>query len=1212
MTMEHSALGEMLKQRRADGMERDYRHDADRQLSYAGDPMAGFKYTYDNNLLLKERTLRNNAAKIVYTAFDPRNDPTAANIPGGTITMGFDRQRRMTNETATFQSTTRQESFAYDALGRVRTAGYRSASGPLNSASSTYDNAGPLLSARFQEEGADFTVGYSYYPDGNRQSVTYPSGLVVTEDRDLSGRLLAISATNGEIARVTQWKGQQQPAVIQLGGVMEVVNQFDARGRLSASRVRRLNDGAVLAHLRVAHNGNDNVAARQFLHRAGKTDVFDYDNGERLDNAQIGAFPTNASSFGSALYQRRYNYDPGGLDYLTNATTSGIAPSNAPLFASQWQSPNAFLQPTLVDGFTRDSDPMGNTAAAQLQTRAPGDFGPATVAATLQHDGMGRLVRITRADGTTIENEFQPGGLRIARKVTHGAQVLSFTSFVYDNASRLLEEYDRTGVTPLLAARYYYLGEDSPVAADIRDGSGQLRRYFYLRDDIQSVMAVADAAGRVVERAWNDAFGQPVIESADSAPPVIANVIGGQNGALLIVMSEPVFAFLPDPGPATGIVPTPPAPNDVVTVSFNSTNLPGTAELLAAFSNFPPYSVVRFTPSGPFPNPPPTALISWWPADANVQDVSGGHNGFLRGGATNGPGVVQQGFVLNGSSAFVEVPNDPALNFGTNDFTVALWVNFSSTNGEQVLAEKWIESTKSGWSFVKLAGNRLRLALGDGAGNEFDLDSAALSLPPDTWIHFAIRRQGGVVSILTNGVPVASSTSLANLDSSASLKFGSREGSSRFLNGRMDEITFYSRALSDAELRSVSGGSAIPGPVSVTLTAGKVADDWGNTNAAEMISFNVSGQAGTIYYAAQPQPKTAAARLARSGIGSPFLFQGQYFDYDSGLFYLRARFYDPFAGIFLEPDPSGYEDSVNLYAAFGQNPASHRDPTGRGIIQFGGEEFVLMAREVQAAERAAGRELGPTFRAARVVEQNPAIALRADVARFFGPGVKRHWGSIATTFERERPGFLASGGKAFEGFTQEARSAEDLVEHLQSSGFRKFSDQKLADEKEIMEYFTHADIGKVDPATGRGLQPRFFGSPFGQERAEQLARGLTKTSNKGGSEIWLRFKLTEEGLTTEAVRVDRFGHLSNFNDAHYEGLRVGWGEVPHFHKETVPFGKIPTYLTSYVPDLPVYGAMNQLVTAKRFSQEWLRETHLWFESFPQLAPGQKIFWQASW
>jgi RHS repeat-associated protein len=128
------------------------------------------------------------------------------------------------------------------------------------------------------------------------------------------------------------------------------------------------------------------------------------------------------------------------------------------------------------------------------------------------------------------------------------------------------------------------------------------------------------------------------------------------------------------------------------------------------------------------------------------------------------------------------------------------------------------------------------------------------------------------------------------------------------------------------------------GLVSLTLVGGTVSDEWGNTNRARSVNFTNSGPVGTVHFEAQPAVDTSPVPLARSEIGSPFLFHGQYFDYDSGLIYLRARYYDPYSGMFFQPDPLGYEDSVNHYAGLGNNPVSYRDPSGlriKGVTDAG-------------------------------------------------------------------------------------------------------------------------------------------------------------------------------------------------------------------------------------------------------------------------------------
>lgn len=81
--------------------------------------------------------------------------------------------------------------------------------------------------------------------------------------------------------------------------------------------------------------------------------------------------------------------------------------------------------------------------------------------------------------------------------------------------------------------------------------------------------------------------------------------------------------------------------------------------------------------------------------------------------------------------------------------------------------------------------------------------------------------------------------------------------------------------------------------------------------------------------------------ILNSNVNNSITYTGRRYDSESGLYYYRNRMYSAELGRFIQRDPKGYVDGMNLYAYVKNNPLKYLDPMGTTAIQRYMEDGVV-------------------------------------------------------------------------------------------------------------------------------------------------------------------------------------------------------------------------------------------------------------------------------
>lgn len=106
---------------------------------------------------------------------------------------------------------------------------------------------------------------------------------------------------------------------------------------------------------------------------------------------------------------------------------------------------------------------------------------------------------------------------------------------------------------------------------------------------------------------------------------------------------------------------------------------------------------------------------------------------------------------FDGTGDYLTVPDNAALDFGTSDFTIEMWINAQNLSSIPMLFHKGTSST--GWFFQT---STTTLYFGQLDSNRYT--TWTVSLTNDTWYHIALTRVGAVLNVFINGVSQGAKT----------------------------------------------------------------------------------------------------------------------------------------------------------------------------------------------------------------------------------------------------------------------------------------------------------------------------------------------------------------------------------------------------------------------------------------------------------------------
>jgi hypothetical protein len=208
-------------------------------------------------------------------------------------------------------------------------------------------------------------------------------------------------------------------------------------------------------------------------------------------------------------------------------------------------------------------------------------------------------------------------------------------------------------------------------------------------------------------------------------------------------------------------------------------------------------------------------LVSYYKLDGNSNDAHGSNNGTVNGATYTASGKINGAYDFDGSNDYINLNDTISKLFeGTKNYTFSCWAKFDDLNGNRFLLSS-ISSTSAGYKYrnciIFIESNKSVRCIRYNGSDSDDVSTASGIISTGIYYHIVVTYDGSLLKIYVNNVEEASISATLNASNGGDANLGSliELGSrSSYLNGIMDEVGIWSRALSSTEVGELYNSGA--------------------------------------------------------------------------------------------------------------------------------------------------------------------------------------------------------------------------------------------------------------------------------------------------------------------------------------------------------------------------------------------------------------------